>query len=372
MKEENILGVEAPLWTETISKMDDIEYMVFPRLPGYAEIGWTPASMRDWKEYRLRLAKHGDRFKAMDIDFYPSRLVPWTGSSSLPAGPVVIKLWPGGIPGAVNDPSYVENITSTDGRITRCEKVVNPDLTVYLPDPEKSNGTAVMICPGGGYGVLAFDHEGHAIAKWLNENGIAGIILKYRLPSDLIMKDKSTGPLQDAQEAMRIIRRNAAEWRIDPDRIGVIGFSAGGHLASTISTHYAEKVYEGKDKVSARPDFSLLIYPVISFDTTIAHRGTMNNLIGPKPDPEQVTRFSNELQIDPKTPPAFLVHSADDKAVPVMNSIRYFEGLKKYNIPAEMHVFQKGGHGYGLAPKGGTESSWPGLCLNWLKAMGFD
>jgi acetyl esterase/lipase len=171
---------------------------------------------------------------------------------------------------------------------------------------------------------------------------------------------------------MRTIRRNAAGWRIDPDRVGVIGFSAGGHLASTISTHYAEKVYDVKDNTSARPDFSLLIYPVISFDTSITHRGTMNNLIGLNPDPKQVARFSNELQIDSGTPPAFLVHSADDKAVPVMNSIRYFEGLKKNNIPTELHVFQKGGHGYGLAPKGGTESSWPALCLKWLKVMGSD
>jgi len=372
MKKEDIIGVEAPLWTETITSMDDIEYMVFPRLPGYAEIGWTPASMRDWKEYRLRLANHGDRFKAMNIDFYPSRLVPWTGSVSMPAGPMTMKLWPDGIPGSINDPSYAENITTTEGRVTRCEKVVTPDLTVYLPEPEKSNGTAVLICPGGGYGVLSFDHEGHAIARWLNENGIAGVILKYRLPSDRIMKDKSIGPLQDAQEAMRTIRRNAAEWSIDPDKIGVIGFSAGGHLASTISTHYAEKVYNVNDNISARPDFSLLIYPVISFDTTITHRGTMNNLIGLKPDPKQVIRFSNELQIDSKTPPAFLVHSADDKAVPVMNSIRYFEGLEKNNIPTELHIFQNGGHGYGLALKGGTESSWPSLCLKWLKAMGLD
>ncbi len=252
------------------------------------------------------------------------------------------------------------------------KKWSNPDLTVYLPDPEKSNGAAVLICPGGGYGVLAFDHEGNAIARWLNDNGIAGIILKYRLPSDLIMKDKSIGPLQDAQEAMRIIRRKAAEWRLDPDKIGVIGFSAGGHLASTLSTHFGEKVYNAKDNTSARPDFSLLIYPVISFDTTITHRGTMNNLIGLKPDLKQVLRFSNELQITQGTPPAFLVHSADDKAVPVQNSIRYFEGLQKNKIPAELHVFQKGGHGYGLSPKGGTESSWPDLCLKWLKAIGLN
>jgi acetyl esterase/lipase len=283
---------------------------------------------------------------------------------------LTLKLWPDGIPGSIADPSYIENIITTDGRITRCNKVVTPDLTVFLPAPEKANGTAVMICPGGGYGTLAFDHEGNAIAKWLNDNGIAGIILKYRLPSDQIMIDKSIGPLQDAQEAMRIIRRNATEWKIDPKKVGVIGFSAGGHLASTISTHYAEKVYDVKDIISARPDFSLLIYPVVSMDTTITHRGTRNNLIGIDPTEKNVLRFSNEKQITSDTPPAFLVHSADDKAVPVMNSIGYFRGLQKNNIPAELHVFQKGGHGYGLSPNGGTESSWPGLCIKWLKAMG--
>ena len=195
---------------------------------------------------------------------------------------VTLKLWPDGIPGSISDPSYVENITITDGKTIRCEKVITPDLTVFLPAPEKANGAAVMICPGGGYGALAFDHEGNAIAKWLNDNGIAGIILKYRLPSDQIMKDKTVGPLQDAQEAMRVIRRHSSEWKIDPKRIGVIGFSAGGHLASTISTHYAEKVYDVRDNTSARPDFSLLIYPVVSMDTLVTHMGSRNNLLGLK------------------------------------------------------------------------------------------
>jgi len=283
---------------------------------------------------------------------------------------LTIKLWPDGIPGSKTDASYIEKITTTDGRITRCEKVVTPDLTVFLPAPEKANGAAVLICPGGGYGALAFDHEGNAIAKWLNDNGIAGIILKYRLPSDQIMIDKAIGPLQDAQEAMRVIRRNAVSWKINPNKVGVIGFSAGGHLASTLSTHFAEKVYDVKDNTSARPDFSLLIYPVISFDTTITHMGSRNNLIGLKPGEEQVKRFSNELQITAETPPAFLVHSSDDNAVPVMNSIGYYKGLQKNKIPVELHIFQKGGHGYGLSPNGGTESSWPGLCIKWLKAMG--
>jgi acetyl esterase/lipase len=166
---------------------------------------------------------------------------------------------------------------------------------------------------------------------------------------------------------MRIIRRNAAQWKISPRKIGVIGFSAGGHLASTLSTHFAEKVYEVKDTTSARPDFSLLIYPVITFDSSFTHGGSRQNLIGDKPTDYTIRYFSNELMITRNTPPAFLVHSADDKVVPVKNSIVYFEGLVRNNVRAEMHIFEKGGHGYGLAINMETESVWPDLCLRWLK-----
>jgi acetyl esterase/lipase len=288
---------------------------------------------------------------------------------NLSAQTKIIKVWPDGVPGSIKSDTYTEKPTETNGELSRVEKVTDPTLYVFLPPVEKATGSAVLICPGGSYGVLAFSHEGYAIARWLNDNGIAGIILKYRLPSDLIMKDKSIGPLQDAQEAMRIIRRNAAEWKINPVKIGVIGFSAGGHLASTLSTHYSEKVYEVKDTTSARPDFSLLIYPVISFDATFTHAGSKKNLIGENPSEEAVNRFSNELQITDKTPPAFLVHSADDKTVPVKNSIVYFERLQKYSIPSELHIFQKGGHGYGLSVDKGTQSSWPELSLRWMKEI---
>ena len=283
----------------------------------------------------------------------------------------IMDVWPGGIPGLVLNDSYVEKSTISEGSITRFEKTTNPMLYIFLPPKEKATGTAVLICPGGGYAALAFGHEGNAIASWLNDNGIAGIILKYRLPSDLIMKDKSIGPLQDAQEAMRIIRRNAAMWNIDPKKVGVIGFSAGGHLASTLSTHYNEKVYDVSDTVSARPDFSLLIYPVITMDSSFTHEGTRRNLIGDNPSSETIRRFSNEFQVNEKTPPAFMVHSADDKTVPVKNSIVYFGQLVKYNIPSELHIFQKGGHGYGLGGGRDTQSAWPSLCINWLKASGF-
>jgi acetyl esterase/lipase len=280
-------------------------------------------------------------------------------------------LWPQGIPGLVFTDSYIEKSTTSEGLITRFEKTTNPMIYIFLPTREKATGTAVLICPGGGYAALAFGHEGNAIASWLNDNGIAGIILKYRLPSDLIMKDKSIGPLQDAQEAMRIIRRNAVAWNIDPKKVGVIGFSAGGHLASTLSTHYADKVYDVADTISARPDFSLLIYPVITMDSSFTHAGSRKNLIGENPSDKAVKSFSNELQVNEKTPPAFMVHSADDQTVPVKNSIVYYEQLVKYKIPSELHIFQKGGHGYGLGGSKDTQSAWPGLCINWLKASGF-
>jgi acetyl esterase/lipase len=282
-----------------------------------------------------------------------------------------MNLWPEGIPGLVLTDSYIEKSTTSEGLITRFEKTTNPVIYIYLPPKEKATGTAVLICPGGGYTALAFAHEGNAIASWLNDNGIAGIILKYRLPSDLIMKDKSIGPLQDAQEAMRIIRRNAASWNIDPKKVGVIGFSAGGHLASTLSTHYADNVYEVPDTVSARPDFSLLIYPVITMDASFTHAGSRKNLLGDNPSDAAIKSFSNELQVNEKTPPAFMVHAANDQSVPVKNSIVYFEQLVKFKIPSELHIFQKGGHGFGLGGSKDTQSAWPGLCISWLKDSGF-
>ena len=284
---------------------------------------------------------------------------------------ISMNLWPDGIPGFILNSAYQEKATIIDGLSSRYEKVTSPAIFPYLPPKESATGTAVLICPGGGYAALAFNHEGHAIAKWLNDNGIAGIVLKYRLPSDIIMKDKSVGPLQDAQEAIRTIRRNAKNWNIDPNKVGVIGFSAGGHLASTLSTHYAEKVYELKDTISARPDFSLLIYPVITMDSSFTHAGSRRNLIGLNPSEKEIIRFSNEKQVNEKTPPAFMVHSADDKTVPVKNSMVYYEALVKYGIPSELHIFQKGGHGYGMAGGKDTQSSWPDLCIKWLKASGF-
>lgn len=279
----------------------------------------------------------------------------------------IIKVWPDTIPGAITDVKYKEHDLSNKNGIYRISKVSVPTLSVFLP--AKGNGAAVVICPGGGYEHLAYEKEGVKVAQWFNKIGVAAFILKYRLPSDSIMKNKAIGPLQDAQEAMRIVRRNAGKWKIDPDKIGVTGFSAGGHLAATLCTHYNAKIYKS-GTTSAKPDFAILLYPVISMEPGITHKGSRNNLLGLNPPEKEVKYFSNELNVNSGTPPTFLALAENDKTVPVQNSIEYFMALKKYNIPAELHIFQKGGHGFGLGKEGETQSYWPELCKNWLKAIG--
>lgn len=281
----------------------------------------------------------------------------------------VIELWNGKVPGAIPNSAYKQVVDSAAGWIDK-KFITDPSLDIYPAPPEKSTGTAVVICPGGAYWGLAIKHEGSQVAKWLNSLGITAFVLKYRLPDDSIMKNKSIGPMQDGQEAIRIVRRHAKEWGINPDKIGIMGFSAGGHLASTISTHFDEKVYESKDTTSARPDFSLLIYPVISMDSSITHGGSRENLLGKNPSPEMIKHFSNDLQVTGKTPPAFMVHSIDDGAVPVENSMEYALAMKKNHIPCELHIYERGGHGYGLGRSNGTESTWTEACSKWLKVRG--
>tara|TARA_R110002050_G_scaffold261556_1_gene401663 strand:- start:161729 stop:163525 length:1797 start_codon:yes stop_codon:yes gene_type:complete len=273
-------------------------------------------------------------------------------------------------------PNSIENIEyqevfrlNSKGKATGILKVINPRLKMFLADTN-TNNAAVVICPGGGYGVLSHDKEGDKIAEWLNSIGISAFVLKYRLPSDIIMKDKTIGPLQDAQEAIRTVRRNAKKWHIDPNKIGVIGFSAGGHLASTISTHYNDNVY-ASDETSARPDFSMLIYPVISMEDGITHNGSKVNLLGENPSEALIETYSNEKQIDANTPPpTILIHATDDRSVPVENSINYYLALKENKVPAEMHIYENGGHGFGLG-RFGTHLNWPKACENWLIANKF-
>lgn len=280
-----------------------------------------------------------------------------------------IPLWDK-VPNSIENKDYQEEFRLNDnGEATGIRKVINPRLKVFLADNKNTNNAAVVICPGGGYALLSHDKEGDKIAEWFNSMGVSAFVLKYRLPSDIIMKDKTIGPLQDAQEAIRTVRRRVKDWNIDPNKIGVIGFSAGGHLASTLSTHYNYKVY-ASDETSARPDFSLLIYPVISMEDGITHNGSKVNLLGENPSEELIEKYSNEKHVDAKTPPTFLVHATDDGAVPVENSINYYLALKENEVPAEMHVYENGGHGFGLG-RFGTHLNWPKACENWLIANKF-
>jgi acetyl esterase/lipase len=208
------------------------------------------------------------------------------------------------------------------------------------------------------------------VARWLNGMGITAFVLKYRLPDDAISSNKTYAPMQDAQRAIRYVRANAARWDLAPERIGIMGFSAGGHLAATASTRFAEKVYASDDTTSARPDFSILIYPVISMQDGVTHEGSRYNLLGAAPTVEQKRLFSNELQVTAATPPTFVIQSADDGAVPIQNSLLYAQALIQCKVPCELHIYPTGGHGYGLGRSDETESSWPASCRLWLLSRG--
>jgi acetyl esterase/lipase len=247
-------------------------------------------------------------------------------------------LWPGGAPGAAG----------TEDRD-------KPSLTEYLAP--KPNGAAVLVCPGGGYGALAMEHEGKQIAEFFNSFGVAAYVLKYRLGP----RYHHPAPLDDAKRAIRMIRERAASKGIDPKRVGVMGFSAGGHLASTLSTHYG---------AGERPDFSILVYPVISFTTRYTHSGSMRNLLGAEPDPSLVWDLSNELKVTGETPPTFLFHTNADTGVPPENSVLYYLALRSARVPAEMHIYQEGPHGVGLAPKDPVLGTWPARLKDWLMVRG--
>lgn len=278
-----------------------------------------------------------------------------------------LPLWPEGkIPHRV--PSDEEEVRETDG-ILRISRVQVPGLEVYLPDPDKATGRAVLIFPGGGYHILAYHWEGTDFAKLLCEHGIAGIVVKYRLPISRSAASPALVPLSDAQRAIRVCRDRAAAWGIDPEQIGVMGFSAGGHLAAALSTQYDAPVYPEQDAVdreSARPDFSALIYPVITFGKPGMHRGSREALLGQSPQDSQVRFFSPELQTDPRTPPAFLVHAADDTVVPVENSLLYYEALRRQGVPASLHLYPAGGHGFALGGDDPYLSGWTDLLVAWI------
>lgn len=265
-----------------------------------------------------------------------------------------IPLWANGAPGALGNKPEDQ-----------------PLLTPYLPPEGRANGTAVVIFPGGGYRGLSMEKEGSDIANWLAGNGVTAFVVRYRL-----------GPvyhhpvmLGDAQRAIRIVRSRASEWGVDPRRLGIIGFSAGGHLASTAGTHYdagAASSGDAIERASSRPDFMLLLYPVITMARdSFVHRGSRTNLLGADPSPELVRLLSNELQVTRDTPPTFLVHSTDDKTVPVENSLLFYQALRTAGVPAEMHVFEYGGHGYGLAPTDPVLGAWATLGESWMRRHGW-
>ena len=279
------------------------------------------------------------------------------------------QLYPNGVPNSKLTPAtYIEknDKSNNDEWVTM---VCTPTITPFIPAKGTANGTAIVIFPGGGYSGLSMDKEGYRVAKAFNQLGVTAFVVKYRLPSDSIMVDKTIGPLQDAQQAVLIVRKHAAEWGLNPAKIGIIGFSAGGHLASTEGTHFDRLVIEDKENISVRPDFMMLLYPVISFGP-MAHVGSRENLLGKTPSQAQLDLYSNEKQITANTPPTFLVHAGDDDVVPVQNSLMFYDALLSAKVKAEMHLFEAGGHGFGLNnPK--NKDKWIDWAKNWLDENGF-
>jgi acetyl esterase/lipase len=280
-----------------------------------------------------------------------------------------LDLYKGPAPNSIPS-KIIEKVEKRD--FTWITNVQVPDIAVYLPTKRFATGQAVVICPGGGYGGLAYDLEGSEIARFLNTFGVAGVVLKYRLPSKETSIEPQKTPLLDAQRAMRLVRYNAGKWNIDPSKIGIMGFSAGGHLASTLGTHFDYGNKTAADSVeqqSCRPDFMILGYPVISFADSITHKGSKRALIGENPDKELIKYYSNELQVSDDTPPAFLVHANNDTGVPVENSLLMYEALHRKKIPAEIHILTEGGHGFGLGVNNQHVGSWTQNLKSWIISL---
>lgn len=282
--------------------------------------------------------------------------------AAAPADGTIIPLWPEGVPdarGTATDEVYA------DGRYSQIHE---PTLTHYAPGVDRAAGAAVIVCPGGGYGFLSWEREGIAYAKWLNTLGVTAFILKSRLK-----EYGHPAPLQDAARALRTVRARAAEYRLDPTRIGIMGSSAGGHLAATLSTlfdHADSRTGAELDTLGARPDFAILLYPVISMVDGVAHAGSRYNLLGPNPSSDQIALLSAEQQVTAQTPPTLLIHTQADQAVLIENSIRYFQALTAAQVPAEFYAFEKGGHGMGMRDGLGTSSLWPARAAEWLREKG--
>ena len=277
-------------------------------------------------------------------------------------------LYPNEVPNYKAVPNTQKSETDKNG-ILRISEVSVPTLTLYSPPKGKSNGTSVIICPGGGYSILAASHEGSDVAKEFNKMGITAFVLKYRIPNDKAQIDKSVAPLQDAQQAIRVVRKDALKYGISPNKIGIMGFSAGGHLAASASTHFAKPVGENADETNVRPDFSILLYPVITMKA-FGHIGSTNSLLGKNPTSDIIELYSNETQVTKDTPPVFLVHAGDDMAVPVKNSLSYYEACQKNGVSANLVIYPKGGHGFGMNNKS-TKEKWMDNVKNWMDSMGW-
>lgn len=294
-------------------------------------------------------------------------------TASVSAGePLIIPVWPEGTLRPLSEEEYVIDRTKDPAKPDHViGNVSEPTLTITWPEKVQGSAPAVLICPGGGYNRVVIDKEGHALAKWFNEQGFVAAVLKYRLPRVDVESPNVPWPIQDGQRALRLLRQNAAEWKIDPSRVGVVGSSAGGHLASTLATHWRDASDDKGDPLthfSARPDFQILLYPVINFDDEkVAHLMSRTKLLGENPPKQLQERYSNEKRVDSETPPAFLVHARDDEGVLLENSERYHQALQKAGIPSELVVLETGGHGFGLGVNGGEPLKWPPLCAEWLK-----
>ena len=279
----------------------------------------------------------------------------------------VIPLYSGKIPNSKISINK-EQITANALVDTVTRNVSIPTLTIFLPLKNLSKGSAVIICPGGGYGGLLTKREGTDVARTFAKLGVAAFVLKYRLPDDRIMEDKSIGPLQDALQALKMVRQNAVKWSIDTSKIGIMGFSAGGHLASSAGTHYDAQIIENTENIDLRPSFMVLVNPVISFSNEIGHIGSRNNLLGKSPSPEKITFFSNELHVNQSSPQTFLVHTADDTVVSPENSFRFYHALRKNKVNAELHIYSEGEHGFLKKP---VFEEWFGRAVNWMKDRSF-
>ncbi|MEC3905638.1 alpha/beta hydrolase [Tamlana sp. 2201CG12-4] len=281
----------------------------------------------------------------------------------------IIELWGGNVP---NSQETTENEVVEKTNITRISLVKTPTLEIFIPAKQSATGKAVIICPGGGYRILSYDWEGTDVAKWFNSKGIAAFVLKSRLPLSKSVIVSNEAPLQDAQRAIRWVRHHAQKYNIDPNQVGVMGFSAGGHLASTLGVQFDTPnnfKEHPLDTISARPDFTVLVYPVVTMKDDFTHKGSQNNLLGKEASDSLKIKYSNELHVTANTPPTFMVHSGDDKAVPVENSLQLYKALKDKGVKSEIHIYPYGGHGYGLAIGKGYLQTWTDRLYDWLKAL---